>query len=111
MQSQRPYRLNVRLSLHELQKVHRFSANSTCRSVSEYARKLLTQQPIIQFFRNPSLEELNTQLPPLLENIVAVANGLTKLNPELLDAYGKVLEAMEDIRILVTKLSEQCDPK
>ena len=111
MQLQRSYRLNVRLSLPELQKVHRLSANSTCRSVSEYARKLLTRQPITQFFRNPDLEELNKQLPPLVEHITAVANGMAKINPELLDTYGNIMESVEDIRTLLTKLSEQCDPK
>jgi hypothetical protein len=104
-------RLNIRLSQQEWDKIRRYSANSTCRSVSEYARKLLTKQPITQVFRNPSPEDLIAQVPPLLEYLTAVANGMAPSNPNFLDTFGNVVELAEDIRTYLAKLSEPCDPK
>jgi hypothetical protein len=105
------YLLYLRLSQQEWEKIHRLCANSTCRSVSEYARKLLTKQPVTQLFRNPTLENLTTQVPPVLEYLTAVANGMAPSNPEFLDTYGDVVELAEDIRTYLAKLSEPCDPK
>jgi hypothetical protein len=106
----RSRRLNLRLSEHEWEKAHRLCANSTCRSISEYARKLLTKQPIIQLFRNPSPEDLLSRIPPLLEFITAGAE-IMSADPEFLETYGNAIELAEDIRIYLAKLAELCDPK
>ncbi|HET6256747.1 MAG TPA: hypothetical protein VFE32_21930 [Puia sp.] len=110
MAHQRSFRLNIRLSQKEWEKVHRLCANSTCRSVSEYARKLLTNQPITQIFRNPSLEHVNANVQPLLEYITGGAS-IAASDPGFLDAYGHAVEVAEDIRTYLAKLSDQCDPK
>lgn len=106
MDQERSYRLNIRLSQQEWEKVHRLCANSTCRTVSEYARKLLTKQPITQFFRNPSVESLSAQVPPLLGYLTTVAGGMATTNPELLETYCAILELAEDIRTYLAKLTE-----
>jgi hypothetical protein len=36
----RQFRLNIRLTQQEWDKVHKLASNTTCRSVSEYARKV-----------------------------------------------------------------------
>jgi hypothetical protein len=48
----RARRLNVRLSQQEWDKVHKLSANSTCRSISDYARKVLSEKPVKVFYRS-----------------------------------------------------------
>jgi hypothetical protein len=110
MEQLRSRRLNIRLSEREWQKAHRLCANTTCRSISEYARKLLINQPITQHFRNPSFEDLVSRIPPLLECITSVREGMTT-NPEFFETYGDAIELAEDIRTYLAKLSDQCDPK
>lgn len=111
MEEQRMHRLNIRLSQKEWEKVRRLYANSTSRSISEYARKLLTNQPVTQLFRNPPLEELASRLPPLLDYMTSVGNSAMSTNPDFLATYGNTVEIAEDIRTLLIKLSEGCDPK
>ena len=111
MSLQRSHRLNIRLSQAEWEKVHRLCANSTCRSVSEYARKILLKEPVSQLFRNPSLAELATHVPPLVDYITNGAIAMGPTNPEFLNTYGNVLESAEDIRTLLTRLIELCDQK
>lgn len=111
MTIQRSYRLNLRLSEKEWKKAHRLYANSTCRSISEYARKLLTNEPIIQFFRNPSLEEINAHVPRLLDVMTGVAVSFAAIDLEFTQMYGNLFEIAEDIRLYLAKLSDQCDLK
>ena len=111
METQRTRRLNIRLSQKEWEKLRRLYANSTSRSVSEYARKILTNQPVTQLFRNPSLEEFTTRLPPLLDYMTSMPNGAAFTDRDFLDTFGNTVELAEDIRTLLTKISETCDPK
>lgn len=111
MKLQRTFRLNLRLSAKEWKKVNQLFANSTCRSLSEYARKLLTEQPIHQFFRNPPLEELNRLLMPLLEYLTAVANAVAQGDPKSVETSGYMMEVAEDIRTYLAKLAPLCDLK
>ena len=46
-------RLNLRLTQQEWDKIHRLAANSTCRSMSEYARTVLSQKPVRVFLPQP----------------------------------------------------------
>lgn len=67
-------RLNIRLSEEEWDKIHHLAANTTCRSVSDYARKVLSRKPVRVFYRNKSFdafEEQMTRLLPLLEKLAA----------------------------------------
>jgi uncharacterized protein (DUF1778 family) len=67
-------RLNIRLSEEEWDKIHHLAAGTTCRSISDYARKVLSRKPVRVFYRNKSFdafEEQMTRLIPLLENLAA----------------------------------------
>jgi len=60
------HRLNLRLSEQEWDKIHKLASNTTCRSVSEYCRKVLLHEPVKVFHRNQSLDHLEEDLAPLL---------------------------------------------
>jgi hypothetical protein len=55
-------RLNIRMSQQEWDKVHRLASNTTCRSTSEYARKVLTDKPVNVLYRNKSFDEFCDQM-------------------------------------------------
>jgi hypothetical protein len=111
MSTARTHRINIRLSQQELEKALRYYANSTCRSLSEYARKLLLQQPIKVFFRNDPFQEIRDRLLPFIEEAEKTVGEIASLDPQFLDAYAQLLEYTEDIRVALAKLNDQCDPK
>jgi hypothetical protein len=123
----RKLRLNVRLSQQEWDKVHKLASNTTCRTVSEYARKVLAERPVKVFFRNKSFDEFEEQMTLLLPQLESFGNNfallikkLSSLNsvPEiqatltLILACEKVFRGKVGvIKDHIEKLSEQCDPK
>jgi chromatin segregation and condensation protein Rec8/ScpA/Scc1 (kleisin family) len=113
----RARRLNIRLSQQEWDKVHKLSANSTCRSVSEYARKVLSEKPVKVFYRNQSFDEFEermTQLLPLLEAFGENFSQLVKTRADLqplLDSHRDFSKTAAAIKTHLEKLSDQCDPK
>lgn len=111
MSLHRSYRLNLRLSETEWKKVNRLYANSTCRSISEYARKLLTNQPVNVFFRNPAPRDLLFLVQPLMDCIELAAESMTNVDLAQVNDFGNIMEVLEDIRTYLAKLSGLCDPK
>ncbi len=127
MDPNRLRRLNVRLSQQEWDKVHKLASNTTCRSTSEYARKLLTGKPVRVFYRNQSFDELEQQMIRLLPRLETIgsdfAQAIQKLDsgektPEpnstlyLLQFHAiNVSKAVAEIRDHIVKLSDKCDPK
>ncbi|HEV3326264.1 MAG TPA: hypothetical protein VG052_11690 [Puia sp.] len=113
----RARRLNIRLSQQEWDKVHKLSANSTCRSVSEYARKVLSEKPVKVFYRNQSFDEFEermTQLLPVLEAFGENFSQLIKTRADLqslLDSHRDFSKTAAEIKAHLEKLSDQCDPK
>ncbi|HWK03304.1 MAG TPA: hypothetical protein VNS58_06715 [Puia sp.] len=115
-------RLNIRLSQEEWDKVHRFSSNTTCRSISEYARKILLNKPVKVFYRNQSFdhfEEQMTRLLPLLEtisdNFDQLAKKITPLKtiPELkselnlvLFGWESLIKKINEIKTLIEKIAD-----
>jgi len=63
------FRLNLRLSEQEWNKIHKLASSTTCRSVSEYARKVLLNQPVRVFHRNQSFDDFEEHLAPLLPTL------------------------------------------
>jgi hypothetical protein len=123
----RQLRLNVRLSQQEWDKVHKLSSNTTCRSVSEYARKVLSEKPVKIFYRNQSFDEFEEKMSvflPLLElfgsNFDIMVRKLSALNdvaeikaalPALLAIHKEFAGNTEIIKYYLEKLSDQCDQK
>ena len=118
----RQRRLNLRLSQQEWDKIHRLSSNSTCRSVSEYARKVLAEKPVKVFYRNQSFDEFEeqmTRLLPLLEtfgeNFDEAVQKLSALKDQsqiwvlmeiLLKSRKEFIETTAEIKKHLEKLSD-----
>ena len=122
MDQNRLRRLNLRLTQQEWDKIHRLAANSTCRSTSEYARKVLAQKPVRIFYRNQSFDSFEEQmvrlLPQLETDRAGFAGALKKVSPledsleqkvalRLLLSYGSNLsKTIEEIKDHLKKLSD-----
>ena len=108
-------RLNLRLTEQEWKEIHEYAANSNCRSVSEYARKVLTELPVNVFYRNQSFDDFEEQMAthflPLLDHINDRLGELNFDDPVLSDIIKNLTTIFKDIRKLLAKLSNQCDPK
>jgi hypothetical protein len=50
--------LSIRLTAEELEEVYEQTKNSTCRSLTEYVKKVLTKKPVTIKTRNQSQDEL-----------------------------------------------------
>ncbi len=93
-------RLNIRLSTQEWDKIHRLSSNTTCRSISEYARKVLLNHPVKVFYRNQSFDNFEEQmirLIPQLEN----ANDTFDRLVEKLDPLKNIPELRADLAAIL----------
>lgn len=126
-QKARLRRLNIRLSQPEWDKVHKLSANTTCRSVSEYARKVLSDKPVRVFYRNQSFDDFEERMTRLLPQLEAFGDNFDQMVkkflyydgiPEIRAALPALLEGAqrfsgtaEEIRAHIEKLSDQCDQK
>lgn len=120
-------RLNVRLSQQEWDKVHKLAANSTCRSTSEWARKVLSGKPVKVFYRNQSFDEFEARMTGLLPQFDTIRSDFTQAIQKL-DSREKTREtdsalyllkfyamnlsnAVTEIKDHIVKLSDKCDPK
>ena len=68
--------LSVRLSSEELEEVYQLSKDSTCRSLTEYVKKVLTKKPVMMKVRNESQDDL-------LGAMVGIKNRLDQLAERL----------------------------
>ena len=117
-------RLNIRLSQQEWVFIQGLAANSTCRSTSDYARKVLAQKPVKVYYRNQSFDEFEEQMTcrflPLLEQfkerfgqIKADDQVFPAIEGEYPDfpAIEGLLASFSDIKKLLAKISDQCAQK
>jgi hypothetical protein len=125
-QKARLHRLNIRLDQKEWDKVHKLTSNSTCRSISEYARKVLLEKPVRVFYRNQSFDEFEETMIRILAQLETFGDnfdrlvkkslsmdmaGISSPVPGLLDYQRKFLATAEQIKAHIEKLADQCDPK
>lgn len=120
-------RLNIRLSQQEWDKVHKLSSMSTCRSVSDYARKVLSEKPVKVFYRNRSFDEFEEQMTILLPRLEAFGESMDELvkkipymtnYPYTREMLASILEygrefakTAAEIKLHIEKLARQCDQK
>jgi hypothetical protein len=117
------YRLNLRLSEQEWNKIQKYSSNTTCRSVSEYCRKVLLNDPVAVFYRNQSFDKFEEDLAPLLPilktlgddfneliKVLSAANGsnIPVLLEILLVRNRQFLENTNQIKELLIKIADTC---
>ena len=99
--------LSIRLSQEEFKEVYRQCENSTCRSLTEYAKKVLTKKPVTVKVRNQSQDDL-------LQAMIGIKNRLEQLagRAEELNAPN-LLRELADIKSITRQTFEKClqDPK
>lgn len=75
----RSKRLHVRFTEAEYNNLQDKFSKTTCRQVSEYARKVLLQKPVTVYHRDQSLDELMQQLIGLKNDLSAIANNYNQV--------------------------------
>ncbi|MBC5836702.1 plasmid mobilization relaxosome protein MobC [Flavobacterium sp. F-392] len=115
--------LHLRLKPEEYQKIHRKFSKSTCRKLSEYARKNLLEKPLTMNYRNQSLDEFMTEMIHLRRELNALGNNFNQAVKKLhtlqqiaefkawILSYElekkKLFNTMEEIKIHIRKISEK----
>lgn len=127
LQKLRLRRLNIRLTEEEWDKLQKIAGNTTCRSMSEYSRKILLNKPVKVFYRNQSFDDFEEQMTRLLPLMEGFGERVDQLVVKLLtlENVQEILEALQDLKLSkdqflriqeevranIEKLSDQCDPK
>ncbi len=70
--------LHLRLSPKEYETVQRQFSKTTCRKISEYARKRLLSKPVKVNYRNQSLDELMRELIQLRSELNSIGNNFNQ---------------------------------
>jgi hypothetical protein len=91
--------LSVRLSSEELEEVYQLSKSSTCRSLTEYVKKVLTKKPVTVKVRNESQDDL-------LAAMIGIKNRLDQLAEQAQDNR-EALAGIAEIRTLTRQLFEK----
>jgi len=82
MDQQQPKRtqwITIRMSPEEHQEAERLSKETTCRSLSEYARNAVLGKPVVMNFRNRSLDDFNTDMIALQNELNAIGKNFNQL--------------------------------
>jgi hypothetical protein len=70
--------LHLRLKPDEYQKIFKKFSKSTCRKLSEYARKNLLDEPLTMNYRNQSLDEFMSEIILLRRELNALGNNFNQ---------------------------------
>jgi hypothetical protein len=93
--------LSVRLTSEELEEVYQLSNSSTCRSLTEYVKKVLTKKPVTVKVRNESQDDL-------LAAMIGIKNRLDQLAEEAQDKNEpEKLRELGEIRSLTRQIFEK----
>ena len=93
--------VSVRLTEEEFEEVYRQCKNSTCRSLTEYVKKLLTKKPVTVKVRNQSQDEL-------LLAMIGIKNRLDELagRAEQLGS-AQLHREIAEIKLLTRQINEK----
>ena len=87
--------LSVRLTSEELEEVYQLSKTSTCRSLTEYVKKVLTKKPVTVKVRNQSQDDL-------LAAMIGIKNRLDQLAEQAQEKNSEaVLREITEVRRLI----------
>ncbi len=70
--------LHLRLKPTEYNQIHRQFTKTTCRKLSEYARKVLLNKPITVTYRNQSLDDFMTEMMRLRQELNSLGNNFNQ---------------------------------
>lgn len=71
--------LHLRLTSDEKSKIEKAFKKTTCRKLSDYARKILLGKPVVATYRNQSLDDLMTELIKLRTELNAIGNNFNQV--------------------------------
>jgi hypothetical protein len=96
--------VSIRLSPDEFKDVYRYLQESTCRSLTEYAKKLLTNKPVIVKVRDQSREDVLQQLTLIKSRLDSLLDKVEPGGQEPLQ--GDIAEIKSAIRQIAEKCSQ-----
>ncbi len=70
--------LHLRLKPEEYAKIHKQFSNTTCRKLSDYARKILLDKPVTATYRNQSLDDYMTEMMMLKNDLNSIGNNFNQ---------------------------------
>ena len=68
----------MRLKPEEYARLHRQFKKTTCRKLSDYARKILLGKPLIATYRNQSLDDFMTEMIQLRSELNSAGNNFNQ---------------------------------
>jgi predicted transglutaminase-like cysteine proteinase len=115
--------LHLRLSEDERKQLLLQFSKTTCRKLSDYARKILLGKPVVGIHRNQSLDDFMTEMIQLRKELNAVGNNFNQAVKKLhtLDHAGQaehwviayelskrsVQKSVEHIENVISKIADQ----
>ncbi len=100
----KPRFISIRLSPDEHTEVYQLLQQSTCRSLTEYVKKVLTQKPITVKVRDQSREDVLQQLILIKSRVEALLD-----KPEWQDS-SPMLREITEIKSSIRQIAEKCSP-
>ena len=70
--------LHIRLTKTEYKNIHRNCKKTTCRKISDYARKILLNKPLTVFYRNQSLDDFMAEMMLLRNELNHIGNNFNQ---------------------------------
>jgi hypothetical protein len=96
--------LSIRLSTEEYAEVYQHLQQSTCRSLTEYVKKVLTSKPVTVKVRDQSREEILQQLTLIKSRLETIVDKSAPADAEHL------LREVADIKSYIRQIAEKCSP-
>jgi len=91
----------------DLEKIKEGSAATTCRSMSEYVRRLIFRKPVTVCYRNRAFDEFIEESIRLRKTLVQLSSQGSFDESERME----LLQKIEGIRSIIIKISETCSQK
>lgn len=115
--------LHLRLSPQEYDRLYKQFSRTTCRKISEYARKILLGKPVVATYRNQSLDDFMAEVIQLRSELNSIGNNFNQAVKKLhslrqIEEFKSVLityeldkqtffNKVDSIKICLNKISDQ----
>lgn len=94
------WRVGIRLKKEDFERLRQESSNSTCRTMSEYCRKLLLGKPVRVFYRDQSFDAFIDEVIVLRKDMEAIRQG----GPFSLEGERRLIALQEEIKKCINKI-------
>ena len=96
--------LSIRLSADEYAEVYQHLQQSTCRSLTEYVKKVLTNKPVTVKVRDQSREDILQQLTLIKSRLETLVDKTAPADSE------QLLREVAEIKSSIRQIAEKCSP-